>query len=62
MPITDGLAPPMTPAERQVVKSFGGWTAFLRTYGLKPEREEDKAEGKAIVEQMAKQDARARKQ
>ncbi|KXJ85660.1 hypothetical protein Micbo1qcDRAFT_237388 [Microdochium bolleyi] len=36
MPATDALQPPLTPTERDVVKSYGGWTPFMHAYALKP--------------------------
>ncbi|CAK7204571.1 hypothetical protein SEUCBS139899_007329 [Sporothrix eucalyptigena] len=56
MPATDALSPPLTPAEREIVKSFGGWTAFMQCYGLKPYDDDDIQEAKAIVEEMVRQD------
>ncbi|CAK7229694.1 hypothetical protein SEUCBS140593_007333, partial [Sporothrix eucalyptigena] len=49
-------SPPLTPAEREIVKSFGGWTAFMQCYGLKPYDDDDIQEAKAIVEEMVRQD------
>ncbi|PHH92768.1 hypothetical protein CDD83_5174 [Cordyceps sp. RAO-2017] len=46
---TDCLQPPLSEAERAIVKSYGGWTSFMRCMGLKPWEEEDVAEGKAIL-------------
>ncbi|KAI8593680.1 hypothetical protein BDZ88DRAFT_403379 [Geranomyces variabilis] len=56
MPATDGLQPPLTPAEREVVKSYGGWTNFMQAYGLKPWESDDIAEAHAIVQQMVAND------
>ncbi|KAJ5885276.1 hypothetical protein N7495_009786 [Penicillium taxi] len=49
MPITDTLQPPLSPAERVIVKSYGGWTRFMQSFGLKPWEEDDAAEGKQIL-------------
>ncbi|KAJ5661869.1 uncharacterized protein N7477_009485 [Penicillium maclennaniae] len=49
MPSTDALAPPCTPAERAIVKSYGGWTHFMQSFGLKPWKEDDVEEGKRIL-------------
>ncbi|CAK7224830.1 hypothetical protein SCUCBS95973_005653 [Sporothrix curviconia] len=56
MPATDALAPPLTPEERQIVKSYGGWTQFMISYGLKPYELEDIDEAKQIVSAMASND------
>ncbi|KAJ3182987.1 hypothetical protein HDU87_007409 [Geranomyces variabilis] len=56
MPATDGLQPPLTPAERQVVKSYGGWTSFMQAYGLKPWDSDDIEDAYRIVQQMAADD------
>ncbi|OAR01601.1 hypothetical protein LLEC1_00461 [Akanthomyces lecanii] len=53
MPRFDSLQPPLTPAERAICKSYGGWTAFMQSFGLKPWEEEDIAEGKAILSAFA---------
>ncbi|PLB43310.1 hypothetical protein P170DRAFT_481257 [Aspergillus steynii IBT 23096] len=53
MPLSDSLQPPLTPAERAIVKSYGGWTMFLLSYGLKPWNEDENEEGKRIVEALA---------
>ncbi|KAJ5189989.1 hypothetical protein N7491_007970 [Penicillium cf. griseofulvum] len=49
MPATDGLQPPLTPAERAIVKSYGGWTYFMQAFGLKPWEAEDVEQGKRIL-------------
>jgi len=54
-------APPLSPAERQIVKSFGGWTAFMQIYGLKAQDSGDIQEAKSIVQTMAREDAKAAK-
>jgi hypothetical protein len=38
------------------VKSYGGWTAFLQSFGLKPWESDDAEEGKRILEAFAQQD------
>ncbi|OQD60860.1 hypothetical protein PENPOL_c020G08897 [Penicillium polonicum] len=50
MPATDALQPPLTPAERAIVKSYGGWTSFMQSFGLKPWEADDAEEGKRILE------------
>jgi hypothetical protein len=42
--------PPLSPAERATVKSYGGWTQFMLSFGLKPWKSEDAEEGKRILE------------
>lgn len=37
-------------------RSFGDWTNFCASYGLKPWDQDDAAEAKAILEAMASQD------
>ncbi|KAL4932300.1 uncharacterized protein BDV17DRAFT_287827 [Aspergillus undulatus] len=54
MPYTDSLQPPLTDAERAIVKAYGGWTNFLICFGLKPWNEEDAEEGVAIARAFAK--------
>lgn len=56
MPASDALQPPLAPAEREVVKSFGGWTQFCATYGLKPWDDDDNQEAYRIVQMMAAHD------
>ncbi|KAJ5216214.1 uncharacterized protein N7498_002621 [Penicillium cinerascens] len=53
MPITDSLAPSCTPAERAVVKSYGSWTNFMLSFGLKPWNDEDLVEAKRILAALA---------
>ncbi|KAL4949430.1 hypothetical protein BDW69DRAFT_174476 [Aspergillus filifer] len=55
MPASDSLQPPLTPAEREIVRSYGGWTNFLVSYGLKPWDEADASEGLAILRGIARQ-------
>lgn len=49
--------PPLTPAERAIIKEYGGWTQFMLTFGLKPHDEDDIAEAKQIVERIAAVDS-----
>ncbi|CAK7275283.1 hypothetical protein SEPCBS119000_006614 [Sporothrix epigloea] len=49
MPDTDALAPPLTPEERAIVKSYGSWTHFMICVGLKPYDFDDIDEAKRIV-------------
>lgn len=44
------IEPPLTPAERAIVKSYGGWTSFMQSFGLKPWESDDAEEGKRILE------------
>ncbi|KAG9250588.1 uncharacterized protein F5Z01DRAFT_665931 [Emericellopsis atlantica] len=53
MPSTDGLQPPLQPAEREIVKSYGGWSSFMHAYGLKPHDLDDIDTAHNIVKQMA---------
>lgn len=41
--------PPLTEAERAIVKSYGGWTQFMICFGLKPWEFDDVDEGKQIL-------------
>jgi hypothetical protein len=43
----------MNPKEREIIKSYGGWTQFMQTYGLKPHDMGDVAEATAILKRMA---------
>ncbi|KAJ6127811.1 hypothetical protein N7471_009028 [Penicillium samsonianum] len=56
MPATDALQPPLTPAERAIVISYGGWTHFMQSYGLKPWEQDDAEEGKKILEALVQPD------
>jgi hypothetical protein len=51
--LTASTEPPLTPAERAIVKSYGGWSQFLFSYGLKPWNTEEADEGKRILESLA---------
>ncbi|KAJ6103131.1 hypothetical protein N7486_005558 [Penicillium sp. IBT 16267x] len=53
MPITDSLQPPLTPAERAIVKSYGGWTQFMLSYQLKPYDLDDVEEAMSILQALA---------
>ncbi|KAJ5358426.1 uncharacterized protein N7496_010839 [Penicillium cataractarum] len=50
---SDALQPPLTPAEREIIKPYGGWTQFLMSYGLKPWNGEDAEEGMGILKGLA---------
>ncbi|OJJ50772.1 hypothetical protein ASPZODRAFT_126709 [Penicilliopsis zonata CBS 506.65] len=56
MPATDSLQPPLTPAERAIVKTYGGWTSFMSSYGLKPWDFDDIDEAKQILTTLAQMD------
>ncbi|KAG2019244.1 hypothetical protein GB937_005157 [Aspergillus fischeri] len=56
MPATDALQPPLSPAERAIVKSYGGWTQFMISFGLKPYELDDIYEAKSIVASLATDD------
>lgn len=52
-----GLAPAGLSAEaKRTLKSYGGWTAFMQSYGLKAWKDDDAKEGKSILEALAKND------
>jgi hypothetical protein len=42
--------PPLSPEERNIVKSYGGWTQFMHSFGLKPWDFDEIDEGKRILE------------
>ena len=48
--------PPLSPKEREVVKSYGGWTAFCESHGLKPWEASDNQEALSIVKALASHD------
>lgn len=50
------IEPPLTPAERAIVKSYGGWTSFMQSFGLKPWESDDAEEGKRILEAFVQND------
>ncbi|KAL4803945.1 hypothetical protein BDV18DRAFT_162355 [Aspergillus unguis] len=56
MPSSDSLQPPLSPAERAIVKSYGGWTGFMQSYGLKPWEQDDADEGLRILKALAETD------
>ncbi|GAA6014300.1 hypothetical protein JCM10207_005413 [Rhodosporidiobolus poonsookiae] len=60
MPATNGLQPPLSPAERSIVKSYGDWTTFCHAFGLKPYDMDDNAEAEAIVKAMARDEEGAK--
>lgn len=41
--------PPLTPAERAIIKPYGGWSHFLASYGLNPADDDDAEEGLSIL-------------
>ncbi|KAL4869364.1 hypothetical protein BDV12DRAFT_196416 [Aspergillus spectabilis] len=49
-------ATPLTPAEREIINGYGGWTMFLASFGLKPWNDEDAKEGLSIVRALARDD------
>ena len=55
-PATDRPEPPLSDKEREVVKSYGGWTAFCESHGLKPWEPSDKQEALSIVKALASHD------
>lgn len=46
----------LSPAEKQVVKSYGGWTSFMTAFGLKPWEDGDAQEGLQIARAFAQGD------
>ncbi|KAL3414100.1 hypothetical protein V8F44DRAFT_459360, partial [Aspergillus fumigatus] len=48
--------PPLTPAERAIVQSYGGWTQFMICFGLKPYELDDVDEAKSLVASLAADD------
>ncbi|BDD63673.1 hypothetical protein MPDQ_000591 [Monascus purpureus] len=57
MSASDCLQPPLTPAERAIVKSYGGWTMFMASFGLKPWNDDDVQEAKRILEAFVEDDS-----
>lgn len=45
--------PPLSPEERSIVKGYGGWTAFMQSFLLKPWENDDVEEAKAILKGLA---------
>lgn len=43
------LEPPLTPPERNIIKSYGGWTNFMLSYTLKLWKDEDVEEALQIL-------------
>ena len=56
MATNDRPEPPLSDKEREVVKSYGGWTAFCESHGLKPWEPSDKQEALSIVKALASHD------
>lgn len=52
------LEPPLSPAERDIVKSYGGWTQFCASFGLKPWNDEDAEEAMQILRGFTAQDGK----
>ncbi|PYH98705.1 hypothetical protein BO71DRAFT_283224, partial [Aspergillus ellipticus CBS 707.79] len=56
-PLTKTMQNPLlTPAQRAIVKTYGGWTQFLLCFGLKPWNEDDAAEGVSILRAFVEED------
>lgn len=51
----------LSAAAKNTLKSYGGWTAFLRSYNHKPENNDDAKEGKAILEALARNGEKEKK-
>lgn len=51
------VEPPLSPGEREVVKSYGGWTSFSHSMGLEPSDPSDNAEAKQIATEFAADNA-----
>ena len=47
--------PPMSKDARVVVQSYGSWTSFCHSYGLKPSETEQNEEARQIAESLAKE-------
>ena len=53
------IEPPISdPYMKATIKSYGGWTNFMLSYGLKPYEPDDVAESKAIIQGFRDADAR----
>ncbi|KAK5807022.1 hypothetical protein VI817_001280 [Penicillium citrinum] len=50
------IEPILTPEQRTIVKQYGGWTAFMQCFGLKPWEDDDVQEGLAILRAFATDD------
>jgi len=48
--------PSLTPAENAVVRSYGGWTEFMQTFGLKPWETEDIEDAISIIKSLVAAD------
>ncbi|WVQ72244.1 hypothetical protein IAR50_001793 [Cryptococcus sp. DSM 104548] len=53
MPLTNGLAPPLTSDEYQTTKQYGDWTGFMQAHALKPWDDDDIGEAHEIVKGLA---------
>ncbi|PFH57425.1 hypothetical protein XA68_15103 [Ophiocordyceps unilateralis] len=53
---TDCLQPILSEEESAIVKSYGGWTSFMMSMGLKAWKAEDEAEGMQILRALAAPD------
>lgn len=51
------IEPPLTPAEREIVKSYGGWAQFMASFGLKPWEQDGADEGKKTLEAFVRNDS-----
>lgn len=51
------IEPPLTPGERAIVKSYGGWTHFMMCFALKPWEPEDVEEAMTILRAFAADDS-----
>lgn len=45
--------PPLNPTERDIIKSYGGWTEFLACFDLNPKEKDDVDEAMTIVKALA---------
>ncbi|KAJ5714380.1 uncharacterized protein N7483_011561 [Penicillium malachiteum] len=50
------IEPPLTSAERAIVKTYGSWANFMFLFGLEPWDNDDVQEGKRILEAFAADD------
>ncbi|GAA5866938.1 hypothetical protein JCM8547_003923 [Rhodosporidiobolus lusitaniae] len=51
------IPPSLTPAQRAIVKSYGYWTSFCHSFGIRPTDPTAREEGKAILKELV-QDGR----
>ncbi|KAI5297069.1 hypothetical protein KEM55_005182, partial [Ascosphaera atra] len=56
MPATNGLQPPLTIEERAIVKSYGDWTSFMHSYGLKPQNLDESNQALRILRGLVEND------